>query len=103
MESTLLIGLMDQEAGIGSGVFKWKWVFDNPTCKGTIEGIYKGEQILVFPTLTIAGSALLCKGTGDLQNVKVLVTSYEATFNLLTATTLGFSGTLEGTMWGWNP
>ena len=103
MESTVIIGLMNQEAGQGSGVFKWKWVFDNPTCKGTIQGIYKGEQTLVFPIMTIEGSAILCKGTGDLQNVKILVTSYEGIFNLLTATTLGFSATVEGTMWGWNP
>jgi len=100
MESTVLLGLMDQEAGIGSGVFKWKWVFDNPTCEGTIEGIYKGEQTLVFPTMTIVGSALLCKGTGDLQNVKIEVTSYVGEFNILTGTTLGFSATIDGTMWG---
>jgi len=100
MESTVIIGLMDQETGQGSGVFKWKWVFDNPTCKGTIEGIYKGEQTIVFPTMTVDGSALLCKGTGDLQNVKIKVTSYLATLNMLTFTTLGFSATVDGTMWG---
>jgi hypothetical protein len=99
MESTVLHGLMDQEAGIGSGVFKWKWVFDNAICKGTIEGIYKGEQTLVFPTMTIVGSALLCKGTGDLQNVKIEVTSYVGELNVLTFTTLGFSATIDGTIW----
>ena len=104
MESTVIIGLMDQEAGQGTGVFKWKWVFDNEICKGTIEGIYKGEQTLVFPMMTIEGSALLCKGTGDLQNVKIAVTSYVVTLeDVRTFTTEGFDGTMEGTMWGWNP
>jgi hypothetical protein len=103
MESTVLIGLMDQEAGEGSGVFKWKWVFDNPTCKGSIEGVYKGEQTIVFPMMDIEGSALLCKGTGDLQNVKIEVSSYVSTLNVITFTTLGFSATIDGTMWGWNP
>ena len=101
MTSTLILGMMNLEMGVGSGVFKWKWEFDNSICKGTIEGIYKGKQTLTgFPTMTIEGTALLCKGTGDLQNVKIEVTSYSGTFNILTATTLGFSATVEGTMWG---
>ena len=49
MTSESVHGVIDQEAGEGYGVFKWTWVFDNPTCKGTIEGIYKGEQKIVFP------------------------------------------------------
>lgn len=100
MTSLPIIGIMDQEAGQGSGVFKWKWEFDNPTCTGTIEGVYKGEQTIVFPIMTIEGSALLCKGTGDLKNVKIEVSEYLVTLNVLTFTTLGFTGTLDGTMWG---
>ena len=101
MKSTLILGMMNLEAEVGSGVFKWTWEFDSEMCKGTIEGIYKGKQTLTgFPTMTIEGTALLCKGTGDLQNVKIEVTSYSGTFNILTATTLGFSATVEGTMWG---
>ena len=103
MTSILIIGIMDQEAGMGFGVFKWKCEFDNEICKGTIEGIYKGEQTLVFPSMDIEGSALLCKGTGDLQNVKIEVYSYMGTLNVLIFTTLGFSADAEGTIWGWTP
>ena len=103
MTSIPIIGIMDQEAGMGFGVFKWKWEFDNEICEGTIEGIYKGEQTMVFPNMYIEGSALLCKGTGDLQNVKIEVSSYTGTLNVLTFTTLGFSADVEGTIWGWNP
>jgi hypothetical protein len=102
MESTQIIGLMNEEAGKGWGMFKWKWEFDNLICKGTIEGVYKGEQTLEFPTMSMEGSALLCKGTGDLKNVKIAVTSYVGTLNVLEFTTTGFSATGEGTMWGWN-
>jgi hypothetical protein len=99
MESTQLILLMNQETSEGSGMFKWKWVFDNPTCKGTIEGIYKGEQTVAFPNMIFGGTALLCKGTGDLHNVKIAVT-YAGTLDVRTFSTVGFSATIEGTMWG---
>lgn len=102
MESEPIHGFMDQETGVGWGVFKWTWVFDNPTCSGTIEGIYKGEQIIAFPTMSIQGTAMLCKGTGDLQNVKIEVTNYEADLPLMTFTTQGFTATLDGTICGWN-
>jgi hypothetical protein len=102
MKSESIHGVINQETGEGYGVFKWTWVFDNPTCKGTIEGIYKGEQKIAFPTMTIQGTAILCKGTGDLQNVKVEVTNYEADLPLMTFTSLGFSASLEGTVWGWD-
>lgn len=100
MTSTCIHMLMDSETGLGAGVFKWKWEFDNSICEGTIEGIYKGEQTLVFPNMNIEGTALLCKGTGDLQNVKIEVTSYLGTLDVRTFQTVGFSATVEGTMWG---
>ena len=99
METTQLILLMNQETAEGSGMFKWKWDFGS---KGTIEGIYKGEQKVEFPTMNFGGSALLCKGTGDLHNVKIAVT-YEGTLDVRTFSTVGFSATIEGTMWGYNP
>ena len=52
--------------------------------------------------MTLQGTAILCKGTGDLQNVKIEVTNYEANLPLMTFTSLGFTATLEGTIWGWN-
>ena len=103
MTSTPIHGFMNLETGEGSGVFKWKWEFDNAICEGTIEGIYTGDQFMTFPMMDIEGSALLCKGTGDLQNVKIEVSEYLVTLNVLTFTTLGFSGTIEGTIWGWTP
>ncbi len=101
MTSTPIIGIMDLENGVGFGVFKWKWEFDNPTCKGAIEGIYTGKQTVDFPLMYIEGKAFLRKGTGDLKNSKILVSSYEATLDMPTFTTLGFSGTIEGKMWSW--
>jgi hypothetical protein len=102
MKSESIHGVIDQETGEGFGVFKWTWVFDNPTCKGTIEGIYKGEQKIAFPTMIIQGTAILCKGTGDLQNVKIEVTNYQGVLPLMTFTTEGFSATIDGTIWGLN-
>jgi hypothetical protein len=79
--------------------------FDNEICKGTIEGIYKGEQTIVFPSMELEGSALLCKGTGDLQNVKIEISSYTASLDLLTFTTEGFDADAKAraTIWGWTP
>jgi hypothetical protein len=102
MKSESIHGVINQETGEGYGVFKWTWVFNNDVCKGTIEGIYKGEQIIAPPTMTIQGTAILCKGTGDLQNVKIEVTNYQAVLLLSTFTTEGFSATIEGTVWGLN-
>ena len=101
MTSIPIIGIMDQEAGEGFGIFKWKLEFNNPTCKGSIAGIYKGEQTIAPPNMLIQGSALMCKGTGDLKNVKILVTSYEATLGLSDFFSAGFDAIMEGKMWGW--
>jgi hypothetical protein len=91
---------MNLETGVGVGVFKWKWEFDSEICEGTIEGVYKGIQTMVFPTMEFEGSALLCKGTGDLQNAKIEISLYEGTINVMTFATSGFSATVEGTIWG---
>ncbi len=102
MESESIIGVIDQETGEGYGVFKWRWVFDNPTCKGTLEGIYIGKQKIAFPSMIIQGTAILCKGTGDLQNVKIKVSNYQGVLPLMTFTTEGFSATIDGTIRGLN-
>jgi hypothetical protein len=105
-ESTLILLFNDCVPRTGWAIYKLKWQFDNEVCVGTIEGTLKYDLEIdgtqTPPIIYTDGSALLCKGAGDLHNVKIQV-SWEAALNRATYLTKGYTATMEGTIWGWNP